>query len=148
MATSESSSKKLFPVLHLYFKLATSDSSSEKLFPVLHLYYKAPKSFFPSYICTTNWPGLSPKSPKRAFRTRLPSKVKRTVSRTSFSYETSSKSAASSLQNERFVRDFLQMKSGKSLKRTLACISRARHARSPLQRIYKVGECFSVGYLP
>ena len=48
------------------------------------------------------------KSPKRAFRTRLPPKVTRQVSKTSVSYETSSKFRASSLQNERFVRDFLQ----------------------------------------
>ena len=47
-------------------------------------------------------------SPKRAFRTRLPPKVTRQVSKTSVSYETSSKSHTSSLQNERFVRDFLQ----------------------------------------
>ena len=40
LATSESSSEKLFPALHLYYKLATSESSSDKLFPVLHLYYK------------------------------------------------------------------------------------------------------------
>ena len=51
------------------------------------------------------------KSPKRAFRTRLPPKVTRQVSKTSISYdsyETSSKSHTSSLQNERFVRDFLK----------------------------------------
>ena len=48
------------------------------------------------------------KSQKRAFRTRLPPKVTRQVSKTSVSYETSSKSHTSSLQNERFVRDFLQ----------------------------------------
>ena len=48
------------------------------------------------------------KSPKRALRTRLPPKVTRQVSKTSVSYETSSKSHVSSLQNERFVRDFLQ----------------------------------------
>ena len=48
------------------------------------------------------------KSPKRALRTRLPQKVTRQVSKTSASYETSSKSHASTLQNERFVRDFLQ----------------------------------------
>ena len=56
------------------------------------------------------------KSPKRAFRTRLPpkvtrqvsQKVTRQVSKTSVSYETSSKSHTSSLQNERFVRDFLK----------------------------------------
>ena len=48
------------------------------------------------------------KSPKRAFRTGLPPKVTRQVSKTSVSYETSSKSHTSSLQNERFVRDFLK----------------------------------------
>ena len=48
------------------------------------------------------------KSPKRAFRTRLPPKVTRQVSKTSVSYETSSKSHMSSPQNERFVRDFLK----------------------------------------
>ena len=45
---------------------------------------------------------------RRAFRTRLPPKVTRQVSKTSVSYETSSKSHTSSLPNERFVRDFLQ----------------------------------------
>ena len=45
----------------------------------------------------------------RAFRTRRPPKVpKRQVSKTSASNETSSKSHASSLQNERFLRDFLK----------------------------------------
>ena len=48
------------------------------------------------------------KSPKRAFGTRLPPKVTCQVSKTSVSYETSSKSHVSSLQNERFVRDFVQ----------------------------------------
>ena len=42
-------------------------------------------------------------SAKRAFRTRLPQEV----CKASVSYETSSKSHASSLQNEHFVRDFL-----------------------------------------
>ena len=60
------------------------------------------------------------KSPKRAFRTRLPPKVTRQVSKTSVAYKTSSKSHASSLsvsyetsskcnasssQNERLIRD-------------------------------------------
>ena len=40
--------------------------------------------------------------------TRLPPKVTRQVSKTSVSYESSSKSHTSSLQNERFVRDILQ----------------------------------------
>ena len=48
------------------------------------------------------------KSQKRAFRTRLPPKVTRQVSKTSASYETSSKSHMSRPQNERFVRDFLK----------------------------------------
>ena len=47
-------------------------------------------------------------SPKRAFRTRLPPNVTLRGCKTSVSYETSSKSHTSSLQNERFVRDFLQ----------------------------------------
>ena len=41
-------------------------------------------------------------------RTRLPPKVMLRGCKTSVSYETSSKSHASSLKNERFVRDFLQ----------------------------------------
>ena len=48
------------------------------------------------------------KSQKRAFPTRLPPKVTRQVSKTSVSFETSSKSHTSRLQNERFVRDFLK----------------------------------------
>ena len=54
---------------------------------------------------------------RRAFRTRLSPKVTRQVSKTSVSYETSSKSHASSLQNARFVRDFLQKSRVKSPKR-------------------------------
>ena len=63
------------------------------------------------------------KSPKRAFRTRLPPKVTRQVSKTSVSYETSSKSHTSSLQNEHFVRDFLQKSHVESPKRAF----RTRH---------------------
>ena len=48
------------------------------------------------------------KSQKRAFQTRLPPKVTRQVSKTSVSYETSSKSHMSSPQSERFVREFLK----------------------------------------
>ena len=48
------------------------------------------------------------KSAKRAFRTRLPPKVTRQVCKTSVSYETSSKSHTSCLQNEGFVRDLLK----------------------------------------
>ena len=46
------------------------------------------------------------KSPKRAFRTRLPPKVTCQAPKTSVSYETSSKLTCQSLQNERFARDF------------------------------------------
>ena len=53
----------------------------------------------------------------RAFRTRLPPKVTLRGCKTSVSYETSSKSHASSLQNEHFVRDFLQKSHVKSPKR-------------------------------
>ena len=77
----------------------------------------APKSSFPYYICTTTWPLLSP-APKSSFphymrTTKWPGlspapQVKRQVSKINVSYETSSKSEALSLQNERFVRDFLQ----------------------------------------
>ena len=57
------------------------------------------------------------KSPKRAFRTRLPQKLTRQVSKTSVWYETSSKTHRSSLQKEHFVRDFLQNSHVKSPKR-------------------------------
>ena len=62
----DSSSEKLFPVLHLHYKLATCESSSKKLLVALHLHYELARS------------------------------------------ESSSTSAVPSLQNERFVRDFLQ----------------------------------------
>ena len=48
------------------------------------------------------------KSPKQAFRVRLPPQVTREFSKTSLSYDTSSKTHTSSLHNERFVRDFLK----------------------------------------
>ena len=50
-------------------------------------------------------------------RTRLPPKVTLRGCKTSVSYETSSKSHASSLKNERFLRDFLQKSHVKSPKR-------------------------------
>ena len=53
------------------------------------------------------------KSPKQAFCARLPQQLTLEVYKTSVSYETSSKSHASSLQNERFVRHFLQKSSVK-----------------------------------
>ena len=86
LATSESSSKTLFPFLHLYYKLATSDSSSEKFFPALHLYYKLATS--------------QSSSEKLLPALHLHYELARS--------ESSSTSAVPSLQNERFVRDFLQ----------------------------------------
>ena len=71
---------------------------------------------------------------RRAFRTRLPPKVTRQVSKTSVSHETSSKSHTSSLQNERFVRDFLQKSSGnihRSTHITQPCLAISRF--QPLQ---------------
>ena len=50
-------------------------------------------------------------------RTRLPPKVTLRGCKTSVSFETSSKSHASSLKNERFLRDFLQKSHVKSPKR-------------------------------
>ena len=78
------------------------------------------------------------KSQKRAFRTRLPPKVTRQVSKTSVSYETSSKSHMSSpqnpqkltcqsLQNEHFARDFLQKSSGNT--------HRSIHITQPCQAV-------------
>ena len=66
---------------------------------------------------------------KRAFRTRLPPKVTLRVCKTSVSYETSSKSHASSLQNKRFVRDFLQ----KSSRNT----HRSAHITQPCQAVLR-----------
>ena len=82
-------------------------------------------------------------SPKRAFRTRLPPNVTLRGCKTSVSYETSSKSHASSLKNERFVRDFLQkyVKSPKRAFRTrlppkVTCqsLQNERFARDFLQK--------------
>ena len=61
-------------------------------------------------------------------RTRLPPKVTLRGCKTSFSYQTSSKSHASSLKNERFVRDFLQKSHVKSPKRDFLQKS---HVKSP-----------------
>ena len=93
---------------------------------------------------TLLWDTLVGHSARRAFRTRLPPKVMRQVSKTSVSYETSSKSHTSSLQNERFVRDFLQKSHVKSPKRAfctrlaqkLTCqsLQNERFARDFLQK--------------
>ena len=103
LARCESSSKKLFPVLHLYYKLATSESSSEKLFPALHLYYKLATSesssekLFPLlHLCYK----LATSDISPAFRAFDARDLRRGLRRT-------------------------------GPKRTLACISRPRHSRSP-----------------
>ena len=70
------------------------------------------------------------KSQKRAFRTRLPPKVTRQVSKTSVSYETSSKSHMSSPQNKRFVRDFLKNSHVKVCKTN---VSRETSSKSPAE---------------
>ena len=77
-------------------------------------------------------------SPKPAFPTRLPPKVKRQVSKTSVAYETSSKSGARPIQNALSpafpALDTHDVRRGlrrTGPKRTLACVSRPRHARSP-----------------
>ena len=57
-------------------------------------------------------------SPKRAFHTRRLPRIMRQVSKVSVSYETSSKSHASSLHSERFVRDVFHKSRVKSPKRT------------------------------
>ena len=69
----------------------------------------------------------------RAFRTRLPPKVALRGCKTSVSFETCSKSHASSLQNERFVRDFLQKSHTSSLQneRFVRDFLQKLHVKSP-----------------
>ena len=70
------------------------------------------------------------KSPTRACRTRLPPKVTCQVSKTSVSYETSSKThSRQSLQNEHFVRYFLQQSSGNTHRSTHTSRSPAKQFR-------------------
>ena len=86
------------------------------------------------------------KSPKRAFRARLPPNITRQVSKISVSYETSSKNHTSSLQNERFVRYFLQKSHVKvcktsdsyetSSKRQAETPIRAHASRSPAKQFH------------
>ena len=64
---------------------------------------------------------------------RLPPKVTRQVSKTSVSHETSSKSHTSSLQNERFVRDFLKKSHVKSPKRAFRTRLPQKLTRQSLQ---------------
>ena len=120
----------------MYYKLARSESSSTSEAPSLHnqrSYETSSKSQAPSLqnershetssksqarslrnerFVRDFLQKSSAKSPKRAFRTRLPPKVKRQVSKTSVSYETSATNP----------------------KRNLTCVSRPRRARSP-QRV-------------
>ena len=63
------------------------------------------------------WSAHTLEAVTRAFRTRLPPRVTLRRCKTSVSYETSSKSHASKMQDERFVRDFLQKSRVKSPKR-------------------------------
>ena len=74
------------------------------------------------------------KSAKQAFRTRLLPKVRRQVCKTSVSYETSSKSHASSLQSERFVRDFLQKSNVKSSGKPMGAHDSSPSKQRPLTR--------------
>ena len=69
-------------------------------------------------------------SPKRAFRTQRSPTVARQVCKSSVSYETSSKSHTSSLQNERFVRDFLKKSHIKSPKRAFETSSKTHTSKS------------------
>ena len=84
-----------------YYSLQKSTvTSPEKAFPT-----RLQRDFLNKTSSKTN---QHVESAKRAFGTRLPPKFTCQSSRTSVSYETSSKTKASSLQNERFARDFLQ----------------------------------------
>ena len=65
----------------------------------------------------------------------LPPKAMRQVSKTSVSYETSSKTYSSSLQNERFVRDFLQKSHETSSKTHTSSLQNKRFVRNLLQLI-------------
>ena len=71
-------------------------------------------------------------SARRAFRTRLPPKVTRQVSKTSVSHETSSKSHTSSLQNKRFVQDFLKNSHVKVCKTSVEISSKSQ-AETPIR---------------
>ena len=73
------------------------------------------------------------KSTKRAFRTRLLPKVTHQSSKTSISYETSSKTHTSSLQNKCFIRDFLQKSRVKSPKRAFRTRRPPKLTRQNLQ---------------
>ena len=101
MTTHCACHEKLFPVPQLHYKLATSESSSEKLFPALDLYYK-----------------LATPTSESSSETLFPALHLYYKLATS---ESSSKSEAPSLQNERFVRDFLQKSRVKVSKASVSC---------------------------
>ena len=163
LPSSESSSEKLSPVLHVYYKPATSESSSEKLFPALHLYYKLATSESNSatlspalhlhYKLATS-ESSSEKLPKRtltgirALDTRSPQRVApdraKTHSRLHFAPSTRTISAEgcagpgqNALSPAFRALDTHDLRRGlrrTGSRRTLACISRPRRARSP-QRV-------------
>ena len=157
LATSESISERLFPVLHLHYKLATSHSSSERLFPALPFYNKlaspAPKRSFPHCICTTSWhkkrgPYKSLACTSRTRHTRSPQRVARgpdkSHSRLHFAHSTRTISAEGCARTGQIAlspafraRVTHYLRRGLRVdrtNRTLACISRTRHSRSP-QRV-------------
>ena len=72
----------------------------------------------------------SNKLPKRAFRARLPQLFKQQASKTSISCEASTTFQATSFQNERFVRDFLNFPS-KELPKSCACHAKRENDLSP-----------------
>ena len=119
---------QILRVLKLYYKVASSQLPAPQILHVLQLYYKVASSQLPAppdkshsrlhfahstRTISADSPafgaldthdlrrGLRVKSPKRAFRTRHPQKLTR-----------------QSLQNERFVRDFLQKSSGNTHRST------------------------------
>ena len=131
LATSESISERLFPVLHLHYKLATSHSSSERLFPALPFYNKlaspAPdKPLFPALH-------LHYKLAQKARTIQ--------VSRLHFAHSTHTISAEGCARPRQIAlspafraldtHDLRRGLRADRTNRTLACISRTRHALSP-----------------
>ena len=96
-------------VLQVYKTSASYETSSQSHASSLQNEHFA-RDFFQKYCNSSS-------SPKCALRTRLPQKLTLEVCKTSVSDETSSKSHASSLQDNRFVRDFLQKSRVESPKR-------------------------------
>ena len=94
--------------------------------PIIPLTSGTPRYLQKSHVKS---PNSHLKSAKQAFRTRLPPKVTRQVSKTSVSFETSSKThmSKSAKLNERFARGFLQKSSGK--------LHRSTHIKQPCQAV-------------